>query len=344
MQVPGLSETTLFNGEMMKARVESLSQKPLMQKNVPNTLGDSNLSDAEKKELAKASRGFEAIFLNTLMKEMKFGEFNGEGSDAGFGADTLRGYMNMQFAEQIANNGSGIGLADMIYSQLSGGERLMPISTVKPSDSFISQIKQLANNGNIKLTPINDILSNKSEILSSTNKTKDIPKLKIENINYGMDNINSRIDDIYLQKESTPKVSGNFFSRVTNRLEKYQDIISRASNKYGVPENLIKGIITAESAGRNEARSPVGAKGLMQLMDGTAKDLGVRNSFDPEKNIMGGTKYIKKMLDKFGSVDKALAAYNAGPGNVNKYGGIPPFKETQAYVLRVKKYAEMHKV
>lgn len=330
MQVPGLSETTLFNGEMMKARAESLTKKPLMQKSVPNTLGNSNLSDAEKKELAKAARGFEAIFLNTLMKEMKFGEFNREGSDAGFGADTLRGYMNMQFAEQIANNGSGIGLANMIYSQLSGGERLMPISTVKPSDTFVSQIKQLASKGEIKLSPVNtDIktLSDTSDFKLS--KTKDKPKLKIENIES--------------RKDIATQVSGNFFSRVTNRLEKYQDIIFRASEKYGVPENLIKGIITAESAGRNEARSPVGAKGLMQLMDGTAKDLGVRNSFDPEQNIMGGTKYIKQMLDKFGSIDKALAAYNAGPGNVNKYGGIPPFKETQAYVLKVKKYAEMHK-
>lgn len=338
MQVPGLNETTLFNGEMMKARAESLSKKPLMQKSVPNTLGNSNLSDAEKKELAKAARGFEAIFLNTLMKEMKFGEFNGEGSDAGFGADTLRGYMNMQFAEQIANNGSSIGLANMIYSQLSGGERLMPISTVKPSASFISQLKQIVNNENIKLTPVDDILSMQGDVISAANKVKDIPKLKIENFNHN----NSGIDDTNTRKSAT-QVSGNFFSRVTNRLEKYQDIISRASEKYGVPENLIKGIITAESAGRNEARSPVGAKGLMQLMDGTAKDLGVRNSFDPEQNIMGGTKYIKKMLDKFGSVDKALAAYNAGPGNVNKYGGIPPFKETQAYVLKVKKYAEMHK-
>lgn len=329
MQVPGLSETTLFNGEMMKARAESLTKKPLMQKSVPNTLGNSNLSDAEKKELAKAARGFEAIFLNTLMKEMKFGEFNREGSDAGFGADTLRGYMNMQFAEQIANNGTGIGLANMIYSQLSGGERLIPISTVKPSDTFVSQLKQIVNNENIKLTPVDDILSMQGDVLSAANKVKDIPKLKIENIES--------------RKDIATQVSGNFFSRVTNRLEKYQDIIFRASEKYGVPENLIKGIITAESAGRNEARSPVGAKGLMQLMDGTAKDLGVRNSFDPEQNIMGGTKYIKQMLDKFGSIDKALAAYNAGPGNVNKYGGIPPFKETQAYVLKVKKYAEMHK-
>ena len=114
-------------------------------------------------------------------------------------------------------------------------------------------------------------------------------------------------------------------------------IISEASAKYGVPEALIRGIIKRESNFRYDAVSGAGAKGLMQLMPGTAAEMGVTNPFDPRQNVMGGTKYIAQQLKSFGgNVDLALAAYNAGPGNVRKYGGIPPFAETQHYVQAVK--------
>ena len=114
------------------------------------------------------------------------------------------------------------------------------------------------------------------------------------------------------------------------------DIIRRASIKWGVPEDLIRGVISAESNFGVNRTSPKGAMGLMQLMPGTARDLGVTNAFDPEQNIMGGTEYLKKQLDKYHDVELALAAYNAGSGNVDKYGGIPPFAETQQYIARVK--------
>lgn len=117
---------------------------------------------------------------------------------------------------------------------------------------------------------------------------------------------------------------------------KYEDIIAKMSEKYNVDANLIKGVIKAESGFNPKAQSPVGARGLMQLMPATAKGLGVTDIFDPVQNIEGGTKYLRRMLDKFdGDTKLALAAYNAGPGAVDKYNGVPPYKETQQYVKRI---------
>lgn len=123
------------------------------------------------------------------------------------------------------------------------------------------------------------------------------------------------------------------------RLKKYDPIIHDMARQYGVEPNLVKSIILAESAANEKAKSHANAKGLMQLIDSTAKSMGVRNVWDAKENIMGGTKYISNMLKRFdGNVEHALAAYNAGPHNVEKYDGIPPFKETKAYVPKVLGY------
>ncbi len=121
------------------------------------------------------------------------------------------------------------------------------------------------------------------------------------------------------------------------------DLATRYGTLHGVDPHLIRAIIRAESGGNELAVSHAGAEGLMQLMPDTGRALGVSNAFNPEENVYGGTLYIRQMLDKYGDLSLALAAYNAGPGNVDKYGGIPPFAETQEYVRRVLRYYEQNK-
>lgn len=130
-------------------------------------------------------------------------------------------------------------------------------------------------------------------------------------------------------------VAGGAATGDPSRLTGVDALAEKAARLTSVPVNLVRAVMAVESSRRVDAVSPRGAVGLMQLMPGTAKELGVKDPSDPWQNLVGGARYLARQIGRFGRVDHALAAYNAGPGAVERHGGIPPYRETRAYVQRV---------
>jgi soluble lytic murein transglycosylase-like protein len=162
--------------------------------------------------------------------------------------------------------------------------------------------------------------------------------------------------------QGTPEASGVNFSRILSSMQEaqmklpvsssggggeqdYAGAINEAARQWKLDPALLKAVVKQESGFNPSAVSGAGAMGLMQLMPDTARELGVNNPMDARENLMGGARYLSSMLDRFdGNLTKALAAYNAGPGAVEKYGGVPPYEETQNYVSSIlAMYADFRK-
>lgn len=142
--------------------------------------------------------------------------------------------------------------------------------------------------------------------------------------------------------QAPPLLPANSITASKASCVSYCDLIKEFSTRYQVPESLIMAVIKAESNFNTQAISHAGAKGLMQLMDVHSKNWNI-NPFEPKQNIKVGTALLQKLMKQYSSIDLVLAAYNAGEGAVAKYGGVPPYKETQQYIIKVKAFQEAFK-
>jgi soluble lytic murein transglycosylase len=154
---------------------------------------------------------------------------------------------------------------------------------------------------------------------------------------------NVQWDERYTQLRELPQLSFDLDGRASIQIspddaKRYDPLLLRIGRETGVPPALVKAVIHAESAFNPRAISHKGAMGLMQLMPDTARTMGLARPFIAEQNVAAGTRYLRELRERFGNWTMALAAYNAGPEAVSKFGGIPPYRETQTYVRRVLTY------
>jgi soluble lytic murein transglycosylase-like protein len=161
----------------------------------------------------------------------------------------------------------------------------------------------------------------------------DIPTAEIDHFETLPDEPASHLS---FQTASVPAASVQAASDNVNHRVDLNQVVETASGTYRLDPDLVNSVIRAESGFNVRAVSPKGAQGLMQLMPQTASQLGVRNAFDPQANVEGGTRYLRELLERYDfDLIKALAAYNAGPERVQQYGGVPPYYETKVYVARI---------
>jgi soluble lytic murein transglycosylase-like protein len=211
--------------------------------------------------------------------------------------------------------------------------------------------------GKIGLTAT-DYLANRVHLKTPKNVSASLPYLrdmanknyaKIANLNTNISEKKTGANNLTVQKAeasaSNTALESNYQKQPSGPSEPriLEKSITKAAAKYSLPPELIKAVIRAESNFDAKAVSIAGAQGLMQLMPATAEELGVKDPFDIDQNVDGGSRYLREMLDRFnGDVKLALAAYNAGPGTVEKYDGDVPYRETQNYVKRVMRFSTMY--
>ncbi|MEA3297158.1 MAG: transglycosylase SLT domain-containing protein [candidate division Zixibacteria bacterium] len=271
----------------------------------------TNTLEAEKERLHKATEEFESFFTYYMLKTMrKTIPKNSLTSQAplsgGTGKDIFTDLFDMELARNISQ-GKGQSISDLLYNSM---EKLV--------DAEFGQTKDTKDK--IEVNPLNkaaDPFDLNRDIYHTLPSSIQMPEL--------------RSDAVRIQ----PVVSPERISAVNTILTRYGRHIEEAARQTSLDPTLIASVIRAESNGNPQAVSKAGAKGLMQLMDSTAEQYKVEQVFEPRENIHAGAHYLKDLMDRFGDMRLALAAYNAGPTNVVRHNGVPPFKETQEYIDNV---------
>ncbi len=265
--------------------------------------------ESEKARLKEATRQFESFFMYQMLKTMR--ETIPESSpakDAPLSGDKSKDIFTDMFDMQIADkmaSGDSNSIADILYKSL---EKV--VEAQYPSETAPNEIMPL------------DIGEKQPLEL----KQDDFRQIEEDD---GPIEVRPRSEDLLPIQTPVRQITEDPV------MSRYGRLITETAEENGLNPALIAAVIRTESNGDPEALSRAGAKGLMQLIDSTAGDYGVSDSFDPQENVRAGSRYLKDLLDRFDSLELALAAYNAGPGNVMRYGGVPPFKETEAYVEKV---------
>jgi len=269
-----------------------------------------------KARLQKAVRDFEAIFMGMMMKSMRSTVPKDGQSGDSFGDDVMESLFDAEVAKKMAGR-SNLGLADMLYRSITHE----PLPGTPPG-------------------------ADKAAVVPQTPAPQGVPQPRV------LQGAPGPLPPPAPAPAKTPRTAVTVphpaaqqgvwtapSASTLDRIASYENIIQDASQKHGVDTTMIKAVIAAESAGKADAVSAKDAKGLMQLTDTTAADMGVANVWNPAENIHGGAKYLQSLTRRFpGNTASIIASYNAGPGQVAKHGGVPPIRETQAYVRRVMNY------
>lgn len=308
--------------------------------------------DGEKARLRKATREFESFFTYYLLKTMRETiptNTLSEGAPLqdGMGKEIFTDLFDMEVSRSMAGS-SQRSIGDIMYRSLEKVvEAQYQTPTALPAQIPVTHSRETGSLAvKRKAIPITSVTEAKAEVQTLSNTPEPLfrtiaptvappPAPGPKQIAPTTDPVPSTDAPPATTSATSTRPARKTGSAIERIVSRYGSQIDQAARTHQVDSSLIVSVIRAESSGNPAAVSPKGAKGLMQLVDSTAEDLGVANSFDPAENIHAGSRLLRRLLDKYQDVTLALAAYNAGPGNVDKYGGVPPFKETQDYIARV---------